>query len=412
MNASILNQHIITSRPLQIILCGCFFIALVALLAAGIHSVMADNTVGMDVHTVYLAARNVFLRHQNPYGDDVAMQSQLSVLHHLASEQEDQMGFAYPPYAMLMVGPIASLPFEWVQAVWMSFLILGSAVVMLLAFTHRAFLPVIGVLLFYPFTFGIILGNLVIPIAIVFLYAISQIFLTNKPSTQIQIVLGFLLAWTTVKPQFSWLFLACLLLACVKQKLRPLITSFFPSMAFLFGVSFILVPGWPLLWLERIHKYSQYVSSDPTIAVYLAQLRTLPEVKTFSVALISLLLGVTAWAFVTWWRGRLSSLILLAWVGFVTYAVYPGNFAYAQIAFLIPLLIWAQAQKKIFSMPVILFFWTAIILSWLFVFFGKRGETSPLVEEWRLVIYCVWVFWLLIWPSARQIQPVVPSMPV
>ncbi|MRR31617.1 hypothetical protein EG834_15100, partial [bacterium] len=113
MNASILNQRLTLSKPVQIVLVLLLFILLVALLAVGIHAVMADNTVGMDLHTFYLAAQNVFLKHESPYGEDVAVDSQLSVLRRLATDQDDQMGFAYPPYSLLVLAPIASLSFDW-----------------------------------------------------------------------------------------------------------------------------------------------------------------------------------------------------------------------------------------------------------------------------------------------------------
>lgn len=412
MNASILSQRISDSRPLQIAFGGMIFLLLVALLAVGIHTVMPENTIGIDLHVFYLAAQNVFLHHESPYGDDVAMQSQLSVLGRPANADEDHMSFPYPPYSLLILAPLAGLPFSWVQAIWMAFFLLASVGAMLLAFPQSPLLPVLGVLLFFPFTFGIILGNFVNLIALVTLVAISQVMFSKNTSQGIQILLGILLAWTTIKPQFIWIYLLTLLLASLKNRYWPLLISFSGSLLGYIAVSFILVPNWPVLWLERINKYIVDMAHYPNITQFLIQLRSAADAQTFSVALIALMLGVTAWAVITWWKDHLSTILMLAWIGIVTYLIHPTNVSYAQITFLIPLLVWAQNQRNQQGLPVFLFYWGAMILSWVFFYFSRQGLLGPLAEEWRVVIGCLWVFWLLVWPSAGLNQQSVPSKPV
>jgi hypothetical protein len=412
MSASILSQRISDSRPLQLALGIMLFLLLVALLAVGIHTVMPDNSVGIDLHVFYLAAQNVFLHHDSPYGDDVALQSQLSVFGRPANVDEDHMSFPYPPYSLLILAPLSGLPFSWVQAIWMAFFLLASVGAMLLAFPQKPLLPVFGVLLFFPFTFGLILGNFVNLIALVILVAISQLMFAKKVHQGIQILLGIFIAWATIKPQFIWMYLICLLLASLKNRYWPLLISFSASLVAFIGISFLLVPNWPALWLERIDKYIIDMAHYPNLTHYLIQLRSPADAQTFSVALIALMLGVTAWALFTWWKGQLSTLLMLAWIGIVTYLIHPTNVSYAQITFLIPLLVWAQAQRNQRSLPIALFFWGALVLSWVNFFLARQGMFGPLVEEWRFVIANVWVFWLLVWPPAGQIQPAVPSKPV
>lgn len=410
-DVSILSQRVTLRRPLQFLLGAFLFVLLVALLATGIHALMADNTVGMDLHTFYLAAQNVFLKHESPYGEDVAVESQLSVLRRLAGEQDDRMGFAYPPYSLLILAPLAGLPFAWVQAIWMAFVLLGSVFIMLLIFPRRPLLPALGVLLFYPFTFGIILGNFVNLIGVILLAILARLFLAPGISKRIQILLGILLAWATIKPQFLWLFLALILLACLKRRLWPLLVSFAAGVAGFLGISYLLVPGWPALWLERVGKYAQYMGSSPNITLYLNQLRAPAEARTLTIALIALLLGVTAWAMYSWWKDRLPPLVLLAWIGLVTYLIHPRTVAYSQIAFLIPLLLWASEQSDLRSTPVLFFYWSSLILSWVVFVLGKQGLLGPLPDDWRLVIGFAWVLWLLAWPAAGQLRRVEPSAP-
>ncbi|GAP15262.1 predicted membrane protein [Longilinea arvoryzae] len=412
METLLTRQRITLSQPVQRILAGLLFVFLVALLAVGIHAVMAGNTVGMDLHTFYLAARNVFVDHESPYAENVAVESQLSVLRRLATENDDQMAFVYPPYSLLPLAPLAGLPFDWAQAIWMAFFIVGSVSAMLLVFPRRPLLPAMGVLLFYPFTFGIILGNFVNLVALVILVAISKVMIGSKPPKKWQIFFGIFLAWATIKPQFFWLYLICILLASLKKRLWPLMISFGISLVGFFGISFLLVPNWPVLWLARVAKHVGYISKFPNITLFLNELRNPADARTLTIALIALFVGVTAWALLSWWKGRLSTLVLLAWVGIATYLIHPRNFAYAQIAFLIPLLVWAQTQKSQRSLPVILFYWGALILSWGIFFLGKSASAGPLVEEWGLVAGCAWMFWLLVWPPAGQIQTPLNSRPV
>jgi hypothetical protein len=412
MNASILNKRISLSRPWQFLLGGILFMLLVALLAAGIHAVMANNTVGMDLHTFYLAAQNVFLKHNSPYGEDVAVQSQLSVLRHLATEQDDQMGFAYPPYSLLILAPIAGLSFDWVQAIWMAFVLMGSVFAMLLAFPRRPLLPVLGVLFFYPFAFGIILGNFVNIIALILLGVVSQLFYTEKLTRNTQILFGILLAWATIKPQFVWLFMVFFLLVSLKHHLWPMIISFSAGLVVFLGLSFLMVPNWPVLWFERIGKYAQYMGKVPNITLFLNQLHAPEDAQTFTLALFALLLGVTIWALFSWWKGKLPALVLLAWIGIVTYLVHPRSVAYSQTAFLIPLLVWAYGQRNLRSRPVIFFYWAFLLISWITFILGKQGLLGSLPDEWFLVAGCIWMFWLLVWPPASKLLLTSKSRPV
>lgn len=400
MDVILQNQRVALSRAGQFILWVLFFVVLVTGLAVGIHAVMAGNTVGMDLHTFHLAARNVFLLHQNPYGEDVAVESQLAVFGRLANANDDQLGFSYPPYSLLLLAPIAHLPFDWAQAFWMAFFLMGTTCSMLILFPKRPLLAVVGTLLFYPFTFGIILGNFVNIIAWIILAAIAVLVIEPKRSVGAQILIGALVAWTTIKPQFIWLYLAFFLLVAFKNRYWPFLISFGASLAGFLGISFILVPNWPALWLERVGKYVGYVGYYPNLTLYLNQLRSPEDAHTLTIALAALLLGVTVWALYEWWHGRLSPLTLLAWIGLVTYLINPRTVSYTQIAFLIPLLIWAQVQINPRSLRVALFFWGSLVLSWVIFAIGRFGLPGMLTEEWRLVIGFAWMFWLLVWPTA------------
>ena len=57
----------------------------------------------------------------------------------------------------------------------------------------------------------------------------------------------------------------------------------------------------------------------------------LAAVTPVTIALAVFLLGVTARLFWQWWHGKLDDLLLLAWCGFVVYALHPHGKSYEHI---------------------------------------------------------------------------------
>ena len=70
----------------------------------------------------------------------------------------------------------------------------------------------------------------------------------------LQIISAALLAWATVKPQFTWLFTGFILLYALRSRWYPYLFAFFASLLALFAVSFAFVPTWIGAWLERVQQ--------------------------------------------------------------------------------------------------------------------------------------------------------------
>ncbi|MHB8135755.1 MAG: hypothetical protein ACYDH1_16215 [Anaerolineaceae bacterium] len=177
---------------------------LIALLAVGIHFFSEGNTVGNDILVFYLAAKSSFLDLQGPYLSENAMLSQLLSYGKLAKPGEDYLTFSYPPFALLPILPFIFFTFDWVQAIWLSILIISLILVMIACFPNSPRWILMSIFLFYPFAFGLLMGNFVIPIAIILIANIKLLFFNKENHSKwIEIVLASLLAWTTCKPQFS-----------------------------------------------------------------------------------------------------------------------------------------------------------------------------------------------------------------
>lgn len=379
------------------------FLAAWFILAAGIHSLTQGNTLGTDFYIFYHASRTAFVEHADPYTDQQAQQNQLAIYKRLAGSGEDQLGFAYPPYALVVVWPLIWLSFAWAQAAWAAFLILGLVAAIFLAFKGAPPWVSFTFLFFYPVTFGLILGNFSIlmggSVLLIFGLANREQPL-NRPT---QIVMGIMLSWLTSKPQFVWLYVILFLLWSLKQRWWHLIASFGISLLAFVTLSFVILPGWPGLWLESLAKYAGYNQSWVILAVLLKEILPLPAVTPVTVFLASLILLMTGWLFYRWWQGRLDSLYLLAWCGFVVFALHPRGKSYEHIVFLLPMVAWA-VRNKVLRSPAGLFFWLgSLVVSWAAFLISKQAGAPSSATEWPLLFYAVWLGWLF-FNKPKQLQ--------
>ncbi len=371
------------------------------LLALGIHSVMQGNTMGSDFYLFYHAGQNAFFDRVNPYSDEQARLNQLAIFKHLAAPGEDELGFAYPPYALLPVWPTLGLDFAWAQAVWAAFLLLGLVTTLALAFPGAPAWIGASTIFLYPFTFGLILGNFAILIGAILLLTYSRLTRTAESSRPAQAALGVLLAWATVKPQFAWLFVLFFLLAGLRRRWWTFLVAFAGGLAFFAAVSFAIVPGWPGLWLDRLSKYAVYTQAWPTAAIILRDFLPLDLLTPLTLVLGAALLAASAWLFLRWWRGHLDPLLLLAWCGLVVYALHPWGKSYEQIDYLLPIVVWACQLQKVRS-PARLFFWLgSLVLSWAAFYVSSQPGAPPGSSEWPLLFNAVWVAWMFL----RQRRP-------
>ncbi len=394
---SSLSQRIETAlahRPaLRTIILVFFLLLLLILFASLIHLTLRDNTIGMDYYTFWLAGQRV-LQGQNPYDETVAIQSQLGIMRRLAGPEDDQMGFAYPPYALLPTLPFALLPFDWAQAFWLAFCFLTLVSALYATQPTRAIPLMAIVLTFFPVTFGLLLGNFVILISAILLIFFAIVVFGNHHSTAIQIVLGALLAWTTIKPQFIVLYLLFIALYTLKKRLWTLGLSFIITSISLLLLSFMLVPGWPSLWLERIARYANYMHTLPMLLFLVRS--SFPPLITILVTSLLALLSIWVGLFLLrlWQQNRLPLPVLLAWLGLCAYLLHPRNVAYAQIAFLLPFFFWLLTQPSWRSRPIPLFLLIGICGSWIIFALAKLLPAPNLADELRLALYALWCLWL------------------
>jgi hypothetical protein len=373
------------------------FILLLGLLTFGMHSLTKNNNLGSDYYIYYVAGRALFIDHQNPYSDQVAQQVQMAVYKHLAGPIEDQLGYAYPPYAMLPALPTFWLSFDWAQAFWISLNLLVLMSLIYVAFPQAPKWAAVSVLFIYPFSFALILGNFNVLVTAFLILAYGTVVIKNRPlSRPLQVGLGILLAWSTVKPQFMWLFLVFFLIVAWRKRLWVLLASFSITLVLLLGFSFAVMPSWPMAWYERLVKYTGYNETWLILTFFLKEIMSL-QLATVITILAGLACALlTVWLFFRWWKGKVPDLLIMAWCGFLIFLFHPRGKAYEHISFLLPVLLWILQTKKPPRWAIWGFWFGSLVMSWVIFILSRQPGASPLLSETPFLLFIGWMAWLFV----------------
>lgn len=383
--------------------------ASMAALSFGIHRLTANNTLGGDYYICYLAGRAA-LSGENPYSDEIGIQVQLAMHKRLMGPQEDQLAFANPPFALLPQLPMIGLPFDWSQAVWMAFTLLAGMFLLLSASQDRPRLVILSLFVLYPYAFGVILGNHAVLIFPILAWMFSRMMQPAANSRLIQIIAGMMLAWCLAKPQFSLVFCLFLLLLALKRKERLFLVSFSLSILLYLAFSFILVPGWPALWLDRLQKYATY-NQTWLISEFLFR-QFLPAQSASVLSLVLLIIVAVCGLLVLqrWYRGRFSTLLVWGFCGLAAFLIHPRGKSYEHLVFLLPILSWLLLRPSRKLLPPIFFWGGSIVLSWL-AFILQRDPSFPAsAAEAPFALLAIWMLWMLTRPSGElPAEPLIKS---
>ncbi len=222
----------------------------------------------------------------------------------------------------------------------------------------------------------------------------------EKPGANVDIFTGALLAFCTIKPQFSALFILFILLFAWRYKRWRLIQSFFISFLVFIVFSFIQLPSWPVEWYQQLFKYVDSNQAIPHVTIILQLFLNEPTSNLLSIIISILMFLALAWMLHKWWIGSISSFKILAFIGFLTYFIHPRTVSYEQITFLVPFLIWIFFNPPATSAFTKLSFWlAAILVSWTGFFVSKAGRASFFPLEWIFLFYLIWMVYIFLSPS-------------
>jgi hypothetical protein len=373
------------------------FLLLIVILSIAIFLSTPNITFGNDFYVFHSATQALFQNNLSPYSEQVETANQFAIYGRLAEPGENLMTFSYPPYALLPFLPLAFLPLKWAQSIWVSLLFTSLLILPIFTYPRIPRWAFSTAFLFYPITFSLILGNFAILLGTIIILILGYLLNPQLHSPKSDLILGTLLAFSTIKPQFSALFILFILLFAIRKKQYKLLQSFLISFLAFLAFSFILLPSWPVEWYHQLIRYSESNQAIPHITIFF-QLFTSPTTANILAILITTILFLTlAWMVKKWWQNQFSPIKLLAFIGFLTYTIHPRTVSYEQMVFLVPFLIWIFSNPPSPStLTKLIFYFSAILISWAGFFAAKAVLQSLFPLEWIFIFYIFWMIYIFL----------------
>ena len=252
----------------------------------------------------------------SPYSDEATRQIQLLIYGRPIQPEEEQEfdpdPFAYPFYTVFLVWPLVWMPYAWAEAVWLVILEVCLFVGLLLALYVHDWRPprwllactAVWAFLFYPDVRALLLGQFA-----VFVFAMVALTLWALKERR-DILAGFFLALSTVKPQMIFLLVPFLLWWAVRERCWRFAASFLGGMALLLGASWVAEPGWMAGFFRQVTRYTSYTALGSPIWI-LTHL-VFPALGVWGEGVLSVL-AVASLIWAAWWAFRQGSARALGW---------------------------------------------------------------------------------------------------
>jgi hypothetical protein len=354
-----------------------------------------------DFYAPWWGAHELLLHGRNPYSPAVAHEIR-TVIYGApvsATSTDDPAtiggGFAYPPYAALLLWPTVYLSFPGAQKAFLAVSVLAT--LLSLALWLRVFrfrpspLPWLTITLFalgsFPALQALKLQNLSVIAAALIAVALFLL------STHHLALAGIFLAVSTFKPQFSIGLIPWLALWTMSdwRRRRPLAWSFLITMLLLVLVSEWLVPGWIGGFLNVLRAYRHYTYGHSLLDVWFT-----PGWGMLVAACFLLL------AFALCWRHRSQPadsmwfIIVASLLLAVTLVVIPTLAPHAQLLLLPGLLCLLRARtllssSGVLSKLVLAATWALLAWPWIAAFglllAAIRFPVSSLLRFWDIPLY-------------------------
>jgi len=195
-----------------------FFLFFTSLFSLGVSAITPNITFGNDFFVFHSASCALFTEGLSPYSTQVETANQFAVYGRLAHPGENLLTFSYPPYALLPFLPLSFLPLKWAQSIWVSLLFTSLLILPILTYPRIPRWAFSTAFLLYPITFSLILGNFAILLGTIIILILGYLLNTQLHSRNKDLVFGALLAFSTIKPQFSALFVLFILIFAIRDK--------------------------------------------------------------------------------------------------------------------------------------------------------------------------------------------------
>jgi hypothetical protein len=306
-----------------------------------------------DLYPRWLGARELLLRHRDPYSDEITREIQVGYYGReldpaRAEDPKDRQAFAYPAYVVFLLAPTVAAPFDTVKIAFQWLLVVVTAASVWLWLQAIRWPPgsarfVTLVLLTvgsFPAVQGFKLQQLSLLVA--FLIALSAALLVGKRL----FASGSVLALATIKPQLAVPLAGCLLLWAASHwgERRKFIWGFAGTITTLVGGAELLLPGWIGRFQVAVRDYEHYTGG-------LSMLDILLSPAWGKRAGVAVVLGVAA----VCWRWRRENAagaafpLMVALVLLGTVMVIPSFAPYNQVLLLPPILLLLRGGRRLWA---------------------------------------------------------------
>jgi len=285
------------------------------------HSIFTSRYPGAnDFYRNWAASRLWLTQGLSPYSPEVAIQIEYGMYGQRAPADQDPGFYSYPFYTVFFVAPLAWLPYDWAEAIWLTLLqlvLIGSMVgaMRIVEWNIPRTLLVsisIWVIVFYHGARAIILGQFAV---IVFAFVVLALLALRARH---DLLAGVCLAFTTFKPQIVIFFIPFVILWAVARRRWRVVGGASGAMLVLLGASFVAVPSWLGDFVVEVMRYPSYTAIGSP--VWIVTRYFFPWLGApVEIALTGILI---AWMLIVWWRMRKDELWpALVWASGVTLVV-------------------------------------------------------------------------------------------
>ncbi|MBS1249567.1 MAG: hypothetical protein MAG431_01147 [Chloroflexi bacterium] len=386
-------------------------------LAWGNYRFATQNPGGNDFLVHWVGARALIFEGRSPYSDTVATQIQTIAYGHPAQAGEHDLRVAYPLYSELLFAPFALVEnYAIARAAWMTLLEIALVTMTFLSLSLAQWRPnkwiltlcLLFTLIWYHAVRALINGNAVIIIGLLLTGAFVAI--REKKDE----VAGFLLAYTTIKPQLVVLIIPFILYWAIHQRRWKLVSWFLGSMAALVLGAMIFIPNWIIQNIWEIMRYPDYNPAG-TLGQVLASWMPgiVLQLKWGITITLSLLL---LWE---WWSARQQSFTRFLWTACLTLVISqwigiqtdPGNFIYLFPALILILAGFDKRWQKngiwvILAILSVLFvgLWLLFILTLEQTYQPTQDPIMFIPLPAFLLIGLYWVKWWIVHPARLALE--------
>ncbi len=259
-------------RPLwtQIVTILAVLIILIALTIANFRF-SEELPGGNDFLGRWMGARFWVQEGISPYDPQVARASQQLIYGRAVDREagEDIQDFLYPFPAMIFFAPFGALPYTLARALWMTILEVSLPILALIGIAIADWKPrravLISLLLFsllwYHGTRAVIIGQFAVIEALLMAGALLAVKRGRDP------LAGILLGLSIAKPQMAVLLIPFVFLWAAYARRWTIVTWGIGTIAGLLAVSVLLLPDWPIMWLQQLIEHPTYTVIGPPVEI-------------------------------------------------------------------------------------------------------------------------------------------------